>query len=178
MRPRLEIVRESEAPGLPVPEPADAPRVLEVAASKARAGKGGVLVTVLARHGSAPSTPGQKLYLSADGACVGTVGGGAIEREILGEIAELVRRPSGEIAHAIRELKLGMCCGGRAEVLIEPIEGLVPCLVVGGGHVATATAPLLARVGFAVTVCDAPHEPLAPRDRGRDDLAPVLESTS
>jgi xanthine dehydrogenase accessory factor len=39
--------------------------------------------------------------------------------------------------------------------LIEPIAGLVPCLVVGGGHVATALAPMLLRVGFAVTVVDA-----------------------
>jgi xanthine dehydrogenase accessory factor len=39
--------------------------------------------------------------------------------------------------------------------LIEPIEALVPCLVVGGGHIATALAPLLANVGFAVTVVDA-----------------------
>ncbi len=159
---RLEIVRRAEASlerGLPVPEPADAPRVLEIAAAKARAGQGGVLVTVVARHGSAPSTPGQKLFLAADGTCVGTVGGGAIEREILGEIAGLVARQPGEVRHVVREYKLGaelgMCCGGRAEVLIEPIEGLVPCLVVGGGHVATATAPLLAKVGFAVTVCDA-----------------------
>jgi xanthine dehydrogenase accessory factor len=48
-----------------------------------------------------------------------------------------------------------MCCGGGVDILIEPVEGLAPCLVVGGGHVATATAPLLARVGFAVTVVDA-----------------------
>jgi xanthine dehydrogenase accessory factor len=39
--------------------------------------------------------------------------------------------------------------------MLEPIEGLVPCLVVGGGHVATALAPMLAKVGFAVTVVDA-----------------------
>jgi xanthine dehydrogenase accessory factor len=47
-----------------------------------------------------------------------------------------------------------MCCGGRLDVLLEPIAGLVPCLVVGGGHVATALAPLLCKVGFAVTVVD------------------------
>jgi xanthine dehydrogenase accessory factor len=38
--------------------------------------------------------------------------------------------------------------------LLEPIAGLVPCLIVGGGHVATALSPLLAKVGFAVTVVD------------------------
>src|SRR6185312_15924592 len=50
--------------------------------------------------------------------------------------------------------ELGMCCGGSIDLWIEPIEALTACLIVGGGHVATAVAPLLARVGFAVTVCD------------------------
>jgi xanthine dehydrogenase accessory factor len=48
-----------------------------------------------------------------------------------------------------------MCCGGKQVVLVEPLVGLVPALVVGGGHVATAVAPVLAKVGFSVTVVDA-----------------------
>jgi xanthine dehydrogenase accessory factor len=66
---------------------------------------------------------------------------------------------ASERVHAVRELKLGaelgMCCGGRSVVLVEPLEGLLPCLIVGAGHVATAVAPMLARLGFAVTVVDA-----------------------
>jgi xanthine dehydrogenase accessory factor len=139
-----------------LPEAATAAKVLEVAAKKASEGKLGAMATVLARHGSAPSTPGQKLYVCEDGTSVGTVGGGAVEREVLAALAAyLVEAPPG---HAVRELslgaELGMCCGGRVEILFEPIAGLVPCLVVGGGHVATATAPLLAKLGFAVTVVD------------------------
>jgi xanthine dehydrogenase accessory factor len=116
------------------------------------------MATVIARHGSAPATPGQKLYLASDRTCVGTVGGGAIEREVLAALSRMCDGRSPR-THQVREFKLGpelgMCCGGRAEVLIEPIDGLLPCLIVGGGHVATATAPLLARVGYAVTVVDA-----------------------
>jgi xanthine dehydrogenase accessory factor len=136
---------------LPVPTPASAVRVLEVAAACASTGIGGAMATVIARHGSGPGTPGQKLYLASDGTCVGTVGGGAVERAVLEALAGLDQ-------HQTREFKLGpelgMCCGGRVDVLLEPIEALVPCLVVGGGHVATALAPMLARVGFAVTVVD------------------------
>jgi xanthine dehydrogenase accessory factor len=115
------------------------------------------MATVLERHGSAPGTPGQKLYLGEDGTCVGTVGGGALERAVLEALSAASRAPAPK--HEVREVKLGaelgMCCGGRIVVLVEPIEALVSCLVVGGGHVATATAPLLAKVGFAVTVVDA-----------------------
>ncbi len=141
---------------LPRPYAAPATRVLEVAASCARRGVSGVMATVFERHGSAPGTPGQKLYLAADGTCLGTVGGGAVEREILTELAAMI----GDVtaAHRVRELRLGqelgMCCGGRVVIALEPIACLVPCLLVGAGHVATATAPLLAKVGFAVTVAD------------------------
>ena len=139
------------------PTTATAAQVLQAAASCASSGVRGAMATVLERHGSAPGTAGQKLYLGEDGTCVGTVGGGAIERETLETLRAVVADPLAK--HAVRTFKLGpelgMCCGGQVEMLIEPIDGVVPCLVVGGGHVATAVAPLLVRVGFAVTVVDA-----------------------
>jgi xanthine dehydrogenase accessory factor len=141
---------------LPVVQPGDASHVLRAAADKAEAGISGAMATVLARKGSAPGTPGQKLYVAADGTACGTVGGGAIEREVLLALLELLEDPDAE--HSVKSFRLGpelgMCCGGQLEVLLEPIVRLVPCLIVGGGHVATATAPLLARVGFRVTVAD------------------------
>jgi xanthine dehydrogenase accessory factor len=141
---------------LPVPSAGDAAVVLAAASAGVARGVSGAMATVLERHGSAPGTPGQKLYLSSDGTCVGSVGGGAVERAVLEALVGLARAPDAK--HAIRELKLGpelgMCCGGRLVVLLEPLVGLVPTLVVGAGHVATAAAPLLAKVGFAVTVVD------------------------
>src|SRR5262249_48818417 len=47
---------------------------------------------------------------------------------------------------------------GRLEVLLEPLGALVPTLIIGGGHVATALAPILGRVGFAITVVDEREE--------------------
>lgn len=153
----LQGVAPLDGARLPRPEPASATRVLEVAAGRARAGVRGVLATVLARHGSAPGTPGQKLYLGSDGTCTGTVGGGAVEKSVLEALVAL--RDNPEPLHVTRTFalgpELGMCCGGRLEVLLEPLEALVPCLLIGGGHVARAVAPLLPRLGFAVTVVDA-----------------------
>src|SRR5262249_20151528 len=121
----------------PVALPADAARVLEIAAARARAGISGAMATVIARHGSAPSTPGQKIERGAGGTCAGTVGGGAVEREVMVALGAMA---SGG-RHHVRSFKLGaelgMCCGGGVEVLLEPIEELCPCLVVGGGHVGT-----------------------------------------
>lgn len=148
---------EGDDSDLPRPTTATAARVLEAAASGASRGLRGAMATVLERHGSAPGTAGQKLYLAEDGTCLGTVGGGAVERETLGALLAVVADPLAK--HHVRTFtlgaELGMCCGGRLEMLIEPIEGVVPCLIVGGGHVASAVAPLLVKVGFDVTVVDA-----------------------
>jgi xanthine dehydrogenase accessory factor len=154
----------ASARSLPVPSPGDAGTVLAAAAAAVARGASGAMATVLERYGSAPGTPGQKLYLSTeDGTCVGTVGGGAVERAVLGRlvtVADAARAGDrAAVAHEVRTFtlgaELGMCCGGRLVVLVEPLVGLVPTLIVGAGHVATATAPLLAKVGFAVTVVDA-----------------------
>src|SRR5512139_1227579 len=85
-----------------------------------------VLATVVARHGSAPSTPGQKLALfhGAGGAldAIGTIGGGAIERAVLGSMQAVLTDPSARPRIATFRLgpNLGMCCGGSADILVEP----------------------------------------------------------
>lgn len=141
---------------LPVPESAGAARVLAVCAEKMRLGSRCALATVIARHGSTPSTPGQKLVLALDGSAVGTVGGGAVEREVLEALGAVLQHPGDH--HEVRSFKLGpelgMCCGGRVEVLIESLQARTPVFVVGAGHVGSALAPLLAQLGFAVTLCD------------------------
>jgi xanthine dehydrogenase accessory factor len=152
-----ELVPVETEASILIPESAAPARVLHVAAEKTGSGIAGAMATILERHGSAPSTPGQKMWVGADSSCVGTVGGGAIEREILESLSLLAnsKNPIHEIRTFSLGAELGMCCGGRVVALLEPIAGLIPCLIVGGGHVATALAPLLARVGFAVTVVDA-----------------------
>ncbi len=160
--PPLALVpqaREAEAGELPVAVAADAARVLHVAAACIERGTPAALATVLEKHGSAPGTPGQKLLLAADGTCLGTVGGGAVEREVLSALRGFLARNAQSARHEVRTFKLGaelgMCCGGRLEVLLEPLAVRVPCLVVGAGHVGTAVAPMLGKLGFAVTVVDA-----------------------
>jgi xanthine dehydrogenase accessory factor len=120
-----------------------------------RRGAALVVATVVARHGSAPATPGQKLLLAADGECAGTVGGGALERAVLRAMRERMDDRAPAMFTFTLGASLGMCCGGRVEVLVEPMAVARPVGLVGAGHVATALAPLLARLGFAVTVVDA-----------------------
>jgi xanthine/CO dehydrogenase XdhC/CoxF family maturation factor/cation diffusion facilitator CzcD-associated flavoprotein CzcO len=117
-------------------------------------GQRGALATVVRTSGSTPQTAGARLLLRADGSFAGTVGGGAIERVVLDALRDALRTNSGQVL--VRELgyDLGMCCGGRMEVLIEPIEAQPRLTIYGAGHVAKPTAALALRVGFEVRVVD------------------------
>jgi xanthine dehydrogenase accessory factor len=121
------------------------------------------VATVVARKGSAPSTPGQKLAMWRDETTthvLGTVGGGAVERAVLMELAAVLddARTDAKV-HTFRlGPSLGMCCGGSADVLIEPLAVRRRVLLVGAGHVGLATAPLLRSLDFEVTLVDGRDE--------------------
>ncbi|WP_437332686.1 XdhC family protein [Sorangium sp. So ce394] len=165
--------------------------VLRAALGALEAGRRVVLASVVARHGSAPSTPGQKLCLFEDLTAIGTIGGGAVERAALGimgrALDELATTPKLETFRL--GPSLGMCCGGSVDVLIEPMLPAVHVVVIGAGHVGAFAAPLLASLGFRVTLCDAraaaadparvlPSAPLAgvppPHDGAQQGPMPAL----
>ncbi len=142
---------------LPLPRGAEPSEVLRVASDLTDAGTRVVLATVLARRGSTPSTPGQKLLLGDDGTCVGTIGGGAIEREALLAMVGLVadpKAPPSKIQTWKLGAELGMCCGGGVDVLFEVLGSATPLLCVGAGHIGAIVAPLLSKCGFSVTLVD------------------------
>lgn len=117
-------------------------------------GRRGALATVVRTGGSTPQRPGARMLMRPDGALLGTVGGGAVEQLVLETLRACIA--SGEPTLLVRELghDLGMCCGGRMEVFVEPIEARPRLFLCGAGHVGQATAPLAASVGFAVSVID------------------------
>jgi xanthine dehydrogenase accessory factor len=145
------------AEGPPVlPRTALPHEVLRAALDALDRGERVVLASVVARHGSAPSTPGQKLTLLGDGTAIGTIGGGAVERVVLASMRDVLGDPAAVPRVETFRLgaSLGMCCGGSVDVLIEPLSPLVHVLVVGAGHVGVFAAPLLASLGFQVTLSD------------------------
>jgi xanthine dehydrogenase accessory factor len=139
---------------LPIPRGAEPAEVLRVAAETIERGAHAVLATVLARRGSTPSSPGQKLLLADDGTCVGTVGGGAIEKSVLEAMRALLEGGEPRVQTFKLGAELGMCCGGSVDVLFEALVAATPALVVGAGHIGGIVAPLLGQCGFAVTLVD------------------------
>ena len=118
----------------------------------------GALATVVRTSGSTPQQAGARLLLREDGSTLGTVGGGAIERVVLDTLHSVLARP--ESALLIRDLghDLGMCCGGKMEIFVEPIAPPPRLWLLGAGHVAKPTAALARSVGFDVVVVDEREE--------------------
>ncbi len=84
-----------------------------------------VMALILSQEGSTPRSAGTRMMIGADGAVVGTIGGGRIEaivmdtaREMLGKPGSVVRSfdLTSEIADA-----MDMICGGKLEILISSI---------------------------------------------------------
>ena len=114
----------------------------------------GALATVVRVAGSTPQQAGARLLLREDGSTLGTVGGGAIEAAVLGALRGVLAGGTSELL--IRDLghDLGMCCGGRMEIFVEPIIPSPRLWLLGAGHVAKPTASLARSVGFEVHVQD------------------------
>ncbi len=117
-------------------------------------GERGALATVVRASGSTPQQVGARLLLHADGRMLGTVGGGRIEQVVHEALARCLTTGLARTMTWDLSKDLGMCCGGRMEVLVEPLEGAPRLILFGAGHVAHATAPLAQRLGFRVTVID------------------------
>ncbi len=149
---------------LPIPITALPQEVLRAALAALDRGQRVVLASVIARRGSTPSTPGQRLVLLDERTAIGTIGGGAVERVVLTTMREVLADPErGPKMETFRlGPSLGMCCGGSVDIVIEPMTPEARVLLVGAGHVGIFLAPLLASLGFLVTVCDSREEAANP----------------
>jgi xanthine dehydrogenase accessory factor len=118
-------------------------------------GRSFVVATVISSAGSTPQKPGSKMVVLPDGSVRGTVGGGAIEHQIVEAAKELFDAPEPtRVIDTHLTHDLGMCCGGKMSVFLERHSAAARLWVFGAGHVGRELAALAGRVGFTVTVVD------------------------
>lgn len=95
-----------------------------------RAGKGAALATVIETWGSAPRPRGSQLAISEDAEIVGSVSGGCVEGAVVAEALDAL----ADGRHRVLEygvsddeaFAVGLACGGRIRVLLEPVGGTLP----------------------------------------------------
>lgn len=129
--------------------------ILEEVLRLERAGEAAVLLTLVDAGGSTPRHDVARMVVRRDGSTLGTIGGGAIEHDMVGRAKAMLAEGSTEPALAETELAaVGMVCGGRVKVLLEPVGTSPPLILFGAGHVALEVAGVAARCGFSVHVVD------------------------
>lgn len=103
-----------------------------------RAGRRAVLATVVETWGSAPRRTGSQLVIDRDGAMQGSVSGGCVEGAVIVEAMDaLADGKSRLLEFGVSDdeaFAVGLACGGRIKVLVDPVgaafpEGLLADLV-------------------------------------------------
>jgi len=113
-----------------------------------------VRATMVQVEGSAPRDTGAKMLVLQDGSTVGTIGGGALEAAVEKASAEALSTGEPRLLSYDLRPDLGMMCGGRARVFLEPHGETSRLYLFGAGHVGHALFRLAAELGFRITVVD------------------------
>jgi len=117
-----------------------------------------VLATVVETRGFTPRKGGVHMLVATGGETWGTIGGGAIEREVLDQARALLLGEGSALLKRHLTQELGMCCGGEMSVFLEVIETAPRLVVFGAGYIAKPLAAVAAGCGFDVTVVDSRPE--------------------
>jgi xanthine dehydrogenase accessory factor len=110
--------------------------------------------TVVKVAGSAPRHVGAKMIICADGKIFGTIGGGALEHQVIVDSAQIIQRGTAELKSYPLGPLFGQCCGGEMDIFIEPVLPKKEIVVFGAGHIAEDLCPLLQKINFRVTLVD------------------------
>jgi xanthine/CO dehydrogenase XdhC/CoxF family maturation factor len=99
--------------------------VLEQLRSWQDAGKRVAVATVVSTWGSSPRPVGSQLGISEQGEMVGSVSGGCIEGAVVKEALEVMAgAPPKLLDYGVsneQAWEVGLACGGKLEVYIEPV---------------------------------------------------------
>lgn len=122
------------------------------------------IATVVRVEGSSSARPGSKAIIDEHGVILdGWIGGGCAESAVRQQAVESIRlgRPQFLTLDMTDEvLGVGMPCGGKMDVYIEPVLPKPDLLIVGHGRIAETVSSLARILNFSVTVDD----PLATRE--------------
>lgn len=100
--------------------------LLELATTWRNEGRRAALATVVATWGPSPRPLGSQLLADSAGRFLGSVSGGCIEGEVIRRARKVIESGEPELlefgAADADEWSLGLSCGGRIEVFVEPID--------------------------------------------------------
>lgn len=133
------------------------------AAELAAQGKAFAVATVVRIDGSSSARRGAKAIIDAQGKLLlGWIGGGCAESAVRSEAVRCIAQGSPALITLDMTdelLGVGMPCGGKMEVYVEPVLPKPELLVAGHGRIAETLATLGHILGFRVVVNDPGADP-------------------
>ena len=118
-----------------------------------QSGKAFAAAVITAAEGSTPRRPGAKMLIFEDGSLSGTIGGGAIELQVIRDALESLRSKE-PVMKTYPVIQTDGRISGQETVYIEPILPKSRLILCGAGHVAGHLIPIAKSIGFHVTVID------------------------
>jgi xanthine dehydrogenase accessory factor len=130
-----------------------------------------VVATVTAAEGSSPRGIGTKMLIMGDGTTVETIGGGALEKQVIDDaLASLASGSSRTERYELRpegDHALGTLCGGSATIFLEVHAPDRTLLIVGAGHVGRSLCACAKLLDYRGVVLD-PREEMVTTERYPD----------
>jgi len=146
-----------------------------------------VLATVVGGEKGAPGRTGFHMLVYPNDTILGTVGGGLLEAKVREEALRCLHDKKPRLLELTLDEQsadgIGVLCGGKVKIFVEPIQGDPTLHIFGGGHIAVPLVQFAKVLEFAVVVVDDREEfanktrfPLAD-DVKLGDFASVTKST-
>ena len=124
-------------------------------------GESAVLCSLIFKDGSGPREPGAKMLVTADGKATGTIGGGGMERLLIGKAMGVMESGKPETYHFAMGIpaREGMIpvdskCGGEVKIFMDPIKPDPRLIIMGSGWIAQAVARYAKECNFDIIVVD------------------------
>ena len=99
--------------------------ILEQASDWLKAGRKVAIATVVETWGSAPQPIGSQLVIDEQGNFIGSVSGGCVEGAVVTEAVDVISSGSPKLLEfGVADetaWKVGLACGGRIGVYVEPV---------------------------------------------------------
>ncbi|MBT8317255.1 MAG: xanthine dehydrogenase accessory protein XdhC [Lutibacter sp.] len=111
-------------------------------------------VTITKVLGSAPCKVASKMIVTLQKEIFGTIGGGKLEFQVIDEAVTAIRENKiKEFTYTLGP-EFEQCCGGKVELIIEPMNQTPELFLCGAGHIGIELCHMLKDTPFHITLLD------------------------
>ncbi|MBI2259401.1 MAG: XdhC family protein [Flavobacteriia bacterium] len=112
------------------------------------------LCIIVDTKGSTPRKISSKMQVFEDGRIKGTIGGGNLEKKVIENALEQIKKNEAKLFKHDLLHQHNMCCGGTVYIYIEPMKEKLKLYIFGAGHTGVALAEAANKLDFQVVVID------------------------